>query len=441
MSAPDSWLIEARDGSALPGQSLPWLRAVRAEAQAAFAATGLPGLRDEEWKYTSVAQIEKEHFSFHRPASADFSADAMAAWHLADMQRLVFVDGRYMPGLSSGSDMPAGSVLASVAELLGCEPGRLQAWLGSVPWTPPGTRPSGFSFLNTACMADGAYLHLAAGTRLAAPLHLLFIASAPHLATHTRNLVIAEADSHACIVEHHVSLGPAAPTLTNVATDIVLGRNAVVEHHKLQEEGPKAFHIAALRVRQGPASRFVSSAFALGGKLARTDIAVALDAEEASCTLDGLYLADGRQHTDQHTRIDHLRPRCTSRQLYKGVVGGGARAVFNGKLVVHADAQRSDAAQTNRNLLLSAHAEIDTKPQLEIWADDVQCSHGATVAQLDAEQLFYLRSRGLADATARALLIYGFVAEMVERIAPPALRARLEVLLRARLPQASEAAA
>jgi len=297
---------------------------------------------------------------------------------------------------------------------------------------------SGFAALNAACMTDGACIHLAKGVRLDAPIHLLFIASTPDLAMHTRNVVLAEADSSAVIVEHHMALGTPG-YFTNTVTDIVLERGARIEHHKLQQESAAAFHIAAINAELGAGSTFASTAFALGAALARVDIGVGLNGEGAECSLDGLYMADGRRHVDHHTRIDHNQPRGTSRELYKGIVGGAGRAVFNGKIIVHRDAQQSDAAQTNRNLLLSEHAEVDTKPQLEIWADDVKCSHAATIGQLDTAQIFYLRSRGMDDAAARALLTYAFAAEMVQRIELPALRERLDGLLRAKLPQPLEA--
>jgi len=438
MNAPAHFLDEClRIKTALPGQDLPWLAGSRAQALAAFTGTGLPTLRDEDWKYTSVARIEQGRF-FFLAATPDTVAAAELAAEVANLalpgaHLLVFVDGRHVPALSGVGSLPTGVVVASLAATLRREPERLQFWLAS----PRHGKPGGFAALNAACMADGAYIHLAPGVVLEAPLHVLFVAATTDLATHSRNLVIAGADSRACIVEHHARLG-AARYFSNVVTDIVVGPGATIEHHKLQEESAEAFHVAAVYADLAQGSRFVSSSFALGGALARTEIAVALDGEGAQCALDGLYLATGRQHIDHHTRIDHSRPHGTSREFYKGVLDGAARAVFNGKVIVHADAQHSDAAQTNRNLLLSDQAEIDTKPQLEIWADDVKCSHGATVGQLDAEQIFYLRSRGIADAAARALLTWGFAAEMVERVPLAPLRARLERLLRARLPLSGE---
>jgi len=430
----------ARMKTTLPGHRLPWLVGLREAALRRFSSSGFPTLRDEEWKYTNVAPLANGHFTLEPPAGTaaiELAAGRIDALALPAAQLLVFVDGRYAPALSRLSDLPAGVILGSLASVLAGPPGFLQARLQAVLDLPINSDASGFAALNFAYMADGAYIHLAAGTTLETPIHLLFIASTPELATHTRNLVVAEHDSRASIVEHHVALDEQR-YFSNVVTDIVLGRAASVAHYKVQDESRKAFHIAAINAELVRETQLHSASFALGGALARTDINVTLNAQGAECTLDGLYMADGRQHVDHHTRIDHARPRGTSRQLYKGVLGGAARGVFNGKVFVRPDAQHSDAAQTNRNLLLSEHAEMDTKPQLEIWADDVKCSHGATVGQLDADQIFYLRSRGMDDAAARALLTYAFANEMVERVSLLPLRERLDSLLRERLPQALE---
>ncbi|MFC5302877.1 Fe-S cluster assembly protein SufD [Azospira restricta] len=432
----------ARLQATLPGRELPWLAGLRAEALAAFAASGYPTLRDEDWKYTSVAAIEQAAFALQPPAAAgsvdlgDLAAQ-VEALALPGALRLVFVDGRYAPALSRCADLPAGVTVAGLAETLVRAPETLQAWLARP--RRAATPLAGFAALNAAGFADGAYIHVAAGVALAQPLQLLFVATADKLATHSRNLIVAEAGCRLDLVEQHAAAGAAA-YLSNVVSDLAVGAGAVVAHYQLQEEGARAFHVAAVNAELGAGARFASASFAFGAALARTDIAVALAAENAECTLDGLYLADGRQHVDHHTRIDHLVAHGTSREFYKGVLAGAGRAVFNGKVVIHADAQHSDAAQSNRNLLLSPNAEVDTKPQLEIWADDVKCSHGATVGPLDPEPVFYLRSRGLAEAAAKRLLTYAFAAEMVERVPLAALRARLDGLLRARLPQADAGA-
>lgn len=421
----------ARLAGQLPGAKLAWLVQARQAAMARFAERGLPTQRDEAWKYTSVAAIDSARFAIGLPAgqpAADARLAGLVAAHaITGAHLLVFVDGRLAPALSRPGRLPAGVGLGSLAEALADPPPGLQeALLGA-------ESPSAFADLNLACLADGACLSLAPGAVVAAPIQWLFIASESGLASQPRNLVLTAADSSAAIVEHHVAVG-SERYLSNAVTDIRLATGAVVAHHKLQQESPAAFHIAAVNVAQAAKSQFVSSSFAFGARLARVDIAIGFDAEEAACTLDGLYLTDGRQHVDHHTCIDHRQPRCTSRQLYKGVVDGASRAVFNGRVVVHPDAQGSDAWQTNHNLLLSENAEVDSKPQLEIWADDVKCSHGATVGQLAEDPVFYLRSRGIAEADARAMLTRAFAMEVIGRVAQPAVQDRLVDLLAGKLP-------
>ncbi|GAB7550139.1 Fe-S cluster assembly protein SufD [Cupriavidus sp. CuC1] len=423
----------ARVEAALPGRRLPWLARMRQQAREHFAQAGFPTLRHEDWKYTSVAAIERSRFTAG-PTQSDAKPDALAAriesLALPGAHLMVFLDGHHQPQWSRIGMLPAGVELLSLAAMLERTPEPVEALL----CRGVSDYPSGFAALNTAFMVDGAYIRLAAGTTPDQPIHLLFIATAPEQVTHTRNLVMAEAGSRVCIVEHHVGVDGLA-YFTNSVTDIVAARDAQVEHHKVQQESLKAFHIAGVKMDQQHGSHFTSSAFALGGALARVDIQVGLNAERAECSLDGLYMTGGRQHIDHHTRIDHARPQGKSREFYKGVLAGASRAVFNGKVVVHADAQHTDAHQSNRNLLLSENAEVDTKPQLEIYADDVKCSHGATVGQLEPDQIYYLRSRGLDDASARALLTFAFAEEMVNRLGLASLRTRLETLLRGHLPE------
>jgi Fe-S cluster assembly protein SufD len=396
-----------------------------------FVDSGFPTLRDEAWKYTSVARIEASRFSFVPSSRPSVTAQQVAALALPGAHVLVFVDGRLVPALSAAA-APAG--------LIGLTLGSVAQWRDRLLplLDEPVSELSGFAALNAACASDGAYVHIAAGAVIDAPIQLLFIASEADVATHCRNLVVADEGSRARIVEHHVALG-AARYLSNVFTRLVVAPGADVEHLKLQDEGGAAFHIAALHAGLAERARLLSGSYAFGAALARCDIRVGLNAEGADCTLDGLTMSDGQRHVDHHTHIDHAQPHGTSRELYKGVLADASRVVFNGRIVVQPGAQHSDAAQSNRNLLLSEQAEVDTQPQLEIYADDVQCSHGATVGELDAEQIYYLRSRGVADATARAWLTYAFAAEMVERVRVAPLRARLDTMLRARLPAVAEA--
>ena len=415
----------------MAGFDLLWLRRARRAAFDRFAELGFPTTRHEDWKYTNVATIEKRSFrsvpeSFNGVSTAQVNELAFTGSHL-----LVFVNGRYTPGLSRLGSLPCGARIVSLAAGLADHADQLE------PLLTHDTEPfaNGFAALNAAFWADGAYIDLAADTAIEEPIHLLFISTEADLGTHPRNIVRAGAGSRVSIIEHFVGLNEVA-YFTNAVTQIVINRGAVIEHSKLQQESGRAFHVADIRAQQGQDSRFTSHSFALGGLLSRNDITTRLDAEGGEATLNGLYMADGRQHMDHHTCIDHAKPRGVSREFYNGVLDGAARAVFNGKVIVRPDAQKTDAHQSNRNLLLSENAEVDTKPQLEIYADDVKCSHGATVGQLDENQIFYLRSRGVDDAAARSLLTYAFAEEIIGRSGIAPLRARLEELLINRLPDA-----
>jgi len=413
-----------RVAATLPGSGTPWLARLRREALERFAARGIPTRREEAWKHTSLAALEKTVFTaqpagFERPV-APAEAEALAFDGL-ESHRLVFVDGRYVPALSRVGELPPGVVLRTVGEMLAVAPAGLAPFLAS---------PSGatvFFDLNTAFMSDGLYLRLARGAVVPDPIHLIFVATAAGRAVHPRNVVVAEAGAQATIIEHYA--GGDAAGFTNAVTRLEAGDGASIEHYRVQHEGPQALHIGAVHATQARASRLHSHSVALGAALSRTDITTSFDAEACDATLDGLYVVAGRQHVDHHTRIDHAQPHGTSREHYRGVLDGTARGVFNGKVVVHAGAQKTDARQANHNLLLSRGAEIDSQPQLEIYADDVKCTHGATVGQLDAQQLFYLRSRGIDEAAARGLLIHAFARSVIERVRLAPVRARLEQLL------------
>jgi Fe-S cluster assembly protein SufD len=415
----------------LPGASLPSLLRARDAAIARFAELGLPTTRVEDWKYTNVAMLDRRSFDPSPPASPDGSAAGEVARHALDgTHRLVFVDGCHVPGLSQIASLPQGARLGSFSGLLATQPQVAEELLGA----DFGPDANGFSALNAAFWADGAYIDLAPGIAIDAPVHLLFIATRNDLASFPRNVIRAGAGSTVTVVEHYVGADEAA-CLTNAVTWIAAGAGSRVTHTKLQQEGRRSVHIAEVHAVQAADSRFASHSFAFGGQLARNDITTRLDAEGCDANLVGLYVGGGRQHHDHHTCIDHAQPGGTSRELYKGVLDDAARAVFNGRVIVRPGAQRTDAQQSNRNLLLSDSAEIDTKPQLEIWADDVKCAHGATVGQLDADQLHYLRARGLDEATARGLLIHAFAADVLRGIDDAALRTRLATLLPGQLPE------
>jgi Fe-S cluster assembly protein SufD len=422
----------ARVAVALPGAGVPWLAQLRKTALDNFAERGFPTKHDEEWKYTSVAAFERQAFAAPIAGAIDARAASVVARFALDGDGgplLVFHNGRYAPELSAPGALPAGVTLASLADTLNRTPEKLEAYLAD------SGRNTAFGALNTAFMADGAYLHLKRGEVLDAPVHLLFVSTDAGGAHHARNVIVAEEGAQATVIEHYAGID-GAMYFTNVVTDVFAADNAQIVHYKLQQEAESAFHVAGIHAVQQRDSRFESHSFSLGAALARNDISAAFDATGCEAILNGLYLAGGQQHVDNHTRIDHRNPHGTSREYYRGVLDGQAHAVFNGKVIVRPGAQKTNASQTNHNLLLSRDAEIDTKPELEIYADDVKCNHGATVGQLDETQLFYLRSRGIDAAVARNLLVHAFAHDVIERIRVASLRARLEQILLARLPQA-----
>lgn len=418
-----------RAEAGLPGQGLAWLKRARRDARERFQALGFPTLREEDWKYTSVASLEKRAFAL-AVAPAAVTAQQVAEFVLPGLEShlLVFVDGRPAPGLSRMGVLPAGVTVQSLAAAVQGEADRLQEFLAR------DTLNNGFAALNTALWTDGAYIHAGRGTRVENPVHLLFVCTAGEPMAQVRNLIVAEEGSELTVIEHYVGLAGAA-SFTNAVTRIEAGANAGIEHIRLQQEDLKAFHVGGVHAHQQRDSRFTSHSISLGAQLARIDISTVLDGPGCDATLNGLYMSGGRQHVDHHTRVDHAKPHGNSREFYRGVLDGASRAVFNGRVIVHADAQHTDAQQNNSNLLLSREAEVDTKPQLEIFADDVRCTHGATVGQLDTDMLFYLRSRGVGEMAARNLLTYAFANDVLSRIGLAPLRERLENILIGRLPE------
>lgn len=414
----------------LPGRGIPWLGRRRREALERFMAAGFPGLAEEAWKYTDTRPFETRRFVLPGMDGAARVA-SLKPYALGSpvAHRLVFVDGVFMPELSVVCDLPPGAVIRNLATALEREGAVVEAHLNHN--LPPDMH--GFAALNTAFLTDGAYIHLGRGVVLHEPVQLLFIASAnaPILAQ-PRNLIVAGDDSHVTLIESYVALNE-GEYFTNAVTEIVAGRNAVIEHYKLERESEQAYHVGGIHVRQERDSRYLSHSVAVGGRLVRNDIAVALDGEGVECTLNGLYLTRGRQHVDNHTRIEHRKPRGTSREWYKGVLDGHSRGVFSGRVVVHPDAQKTDAQQANNNLLLAEGAEVDSRPQLEIYADDVKCTHGSTVGQLDQDALFYLRSRAVDETLARNMLIYAFASDILARMTLAPVRAQLENQLSLRL--------
>ena len=418
---------------ALTADAPEFVRALRQRGRARFAALGFPTTRVEDWKYTNVAPIARETFAVAPDTITDTATALATAARLDGAVELVFVNGRFAPSLSTRPALPAGVVVDSLAAACASHPALVEPHLGSLA----DIDDDGMAALNTACVQDGVFVHLPDGCDLAAPIHCLFVSLANGTPTvsHPRVLIVAGAGSRAHVVEQHVGRGR---YWTNAVSEVIVGAGATVAHHKVQREDTAAFHLAAISAAQAGDSHFGSHAVAFGAALSRAAIATRLGAPGAACAFDGLYVADGAQHVDHHTTIDHARPRGTSRELYKGILAGRATGVFNGKVFVRPDAQQSDAQQMNQNLLLSDDAQVDTKPQLEIFADDVKCSHGATVGQLDDDAVFYLRARGIDEDEARRLLIYGFANELVGRVTVAPLRRQLETLLAERLPAAVE---
>ncbi|RFC36091.1 MAG: Iron-regulated ABC transporter permease protein SufD [Candidatus Nitrotoga sp. LAW] len=403
----------------LPTSPLAWLNALRAEAVDRVGALTVPTLRDEEWRFTDISLLTK--MSFH-PVRTTISLQAADIEHFYIEEattRLVFVDGVYAPQLSSGI---AGSGVTVVnleagftAHAATIEPylGRLTEFRGNV-----------FAALNTAFLHDAALIVVPRDISVTVPVHLLFIATQKDVVSYPRCLLLAESGSAVTVIEDYVSLQEDA-YFTNAVAEIALLDNARVNHIRVQREGAKAFHIANCAVSLAHASNYQSVSVAFGARISRYNLNVQL-AEEAECAVDGLALISGRQLADTHTCIDHAKPHAVSHQMHKCIVGGGAHAVFNGKIMVRQGAQRTDSRQSSRNLLLTNKAHVDTKPQLEIFADDVKCTHGATIGQLDSEEVFYLQSRGLSDTAARNMLTYAFGAEIIERIPISSLKCQLE---------------
>lgn len=422
----------ARTFATLPGARVPWLVRTRSRALERFARNGFPDAHDEDWKYTSVAAIEKQAFvavSRH-DVQEDVAATLVDGLTLVGGtgHLLVFLNGHYSPALSAPGHLPAGATLASLADVLDTSPETLE------PYFANDDRQTVFGALNTAFMADGAYLHLSRGTVVEQPVHLLFIATQTGAAITPRNLIVAEDGAQATVIEHYAGTDGAV-YFTNAVTQIFAAANAGVEHYKLQQESVQSFHVAGIHAQQARDSRLSSHSVSLGAALTRNDITTAFAETGCEATFNGLYLVGGRQHVDNHTCIDHIQPNGTSHEFYRGVLDGHSRAVFNGKVIVHPGAQKTNANQSNHNLLLSRDAEVDTKPQLEINADDVKCTHGATIGQIDENQLFYLRARGVEETMARSLLVHAFAHDIIERIRVVSLRTRLEQILFTRLPQ------
>jgi Fe-S cluster assembly protein SufD len=409
-----------------------WLRARRQEAMARAEQRGFPGSHDEEWRFTSVAPIARTTFAAPAPGAVP-EAGALAPLRVDDAAaELVFVDGRFVPELSRTG--AAGVRVQSLTDVLESTPAVLEPHLARIAGPD-----SVFADLNTALAVDGAVVVVADRAVVDRAIHLLYLSTAgaaPSM-SHVRTLIVAGRGSQSSIVQTWA--GPdGAATLTTAVTEMLIEDDASVDHYRLQQEGDAAFHVSTVHACQQRGSRFTDHGLLLGGALSRNDVNVRLEGEGAECALDGLFLAGGSQHVDAHTVIDHAQPHATSRELYNGVVGGKARGVFHGRIVVRPDAQKTSAHQANHNLLLSRESLVNSTPALEIHADDVKCKHGSTTGQIDPQSLFYLRARGIGEDAARAMLVYAFAGEVIARVALPPVRRRLHGLLARRLPGAPQ---
>ena len=412
------------------GGAPAWLAARRRSAMERFASVGFPTARDEEWRFTPVGPITQADFT---PApAAEITREALAPFLFghAEWPLLVFVNGRYVPGLSVLTGLPDGLAVGSLAAAIERDPSLERHLAAHAP-----VDQSAFTALNTAFLRDGAFVHVPAGMQLELPVHALFVTTeaARGGVAYPRNLFIVEREARASIVENYVTLAPGASYFTNAVTEVVSGENAWTEHTRLQRESEDAFHVGLTHVEQARDSHYRSFTLAMGAAISRHNLHVRLNAPNIETLMYGLYLTRGEQLVDNHTAIYHDHPNCNSWEVYKGVLDGRSRAVFNGKVFVKPEAQKTDAKQTNRNLILSDSARVDTKPQLEIFADDVRCTHGATVGQLDEVSLFYARSRGIPLDSARRLLTYAFASEVVDEVALEPVRQELDRLVLERL--------
>ena len=419
----------------LPGNQLDWLNNIRQSSLIDFQKTGFPTTHLEDWKYTNVDIITNKPFKITTAQTHKITHDQLQVYLIKELtpHYLVFIHGIFDPALSSIGTLAKGIIIKNLADALQHNPQIIAKQLASITQE----KQHGFTLLNTALMNDGAYIYVPKNTVIDKPIQLLFIHTGKNNASlnQPRNLIVLDELSQATIIETYASIDDGAEYFTNAVTEILIAAQAKVEYLKIQQESKLAFHIGTTFTRLQRDSQLIAHSLALGGKLVRSDVSVSLADIGASCVLNGLYLAQQKQHIDHHTVIDHMQPHGTSHEFYRGIIADQARAVFNGRVLVQKDAQQTDAHQENHNLLLSKDAEIDTKPQLEIYANEVKCAHGATVGQLDDAALFYLQSRGISQTIARNLLINAFAVSVLDKIENEIIRSHLQKLLMVYLPE------
>jgi Fe-S cluster assembly protein SufD len=410
-----------------------WLQTLRQEAFARFAETGFPTTHDEDWRFTNVAAVANTVFETAAPMPVEerqlevFATSGFAC-------RLVFINGYFDAGLSRLPALPKGVKVSSLAAAIHAGEKVVEGSLGKYL----NVRRAAFPALNTALFEDGVCIEVPQGVHVEQPIYALFVTVPGAMPTmnHPRNLIVVGESAQAVVVEDYVTLGEGT-TFSNAATELVAGDNSSVAHYMIVREGDQAYNFSTLRIQQGRSANVATHSLLLSGGLVRNNVHPVLAGEGSECLINGLFMGNGRQHMDNYMLVEHASPHCDSRQFYNGILNGQSHGVFHGRIIVHKDAQKTDAKQTNRNLLLSDDAQIDTKPQLEIYADDVKCTHGATIGQVDENALFYLRSRGLDEASARHVLLLAFANECLDRMNAQAVRDHLERLVVEGIPEAA----
>lgn len=411
-----------------------WFLPIRKAAIARFGELGFPTTKHEDWRQTNVANLARTDYASAAPDDTLPTLDQIDEFLLdgRDAARLVVVNGRFADSLSNYSSLPEGLTAGSLASAMASGEAAVEACLARYA----GYQDEVFVALNTALLQDGVFIQTAKGAVIETPIQVLYLNTAGEkpLACHPRALIVAGASSQLTVVETYAAIGP-CPCFNNSVTEIVAAPNSVIDHYKVVYEHHDGFHVGTLHLHQLRDSNVTSHAITMSGGLVRNNIVAVLDGEGCDCTLNGLYMLEGDDHVDNHLRVEHAKPHCNSWEYFKGVLDDRSRSVFTGRINVHKDAQKTNAKQTNMNLLLSDEALADSNPQLEIFADDVKCTHGATIGQVDAEAIFYLRSRGVSEEAARSLMVYAFVAESLDCIRIESLKSKMQNLLLDRLPQ------
>jgi Fe-S cluster assembly protein SufD len=432
--APEKYLETFDQVSRRTAAQPRWLQTLRNEAFASFAAAGFPTTHDEDWRFTSVAPVSNT--AFELAASQQISKNELEQFDISQFAtRLVFINGIFSLELSTLTSLPKGVTVGSLAAQIHKDTASLEPHLGRYL----NIERDAFCALNTAFLEDGLYVFVPRGVIVENPIYVLYVTApgATPSMNHPRNLIVAEESSQVTVIEDYVSLGEGV-SFSNAATELVAADNAHVSHYMIVREGSEANNFSTLRIQQGRNANVATHSLLLSAALIRNNVHPVLAGEGSECLINGLFMANSKQHMDNYMLVEHASPHCDSRQFYNGILNGNSHGVFHGRIIVHKDAQKTDAKQTNRNLLLSDDAQIDTKPQLEIYADDVKCTHGATIGQFDDTALFYLRSRGLPEASARHLLLLAFANECLDRMGSTQVRDHLEKLLVEALPGAAK---